>query len=664
MARPAVPLSPRGTLAERLGKPATALPFPQELLGQARENDVPQSALYLAWELALMASELSRQEQESLAVLILASFLEVRRGSTALPLESGPRMPLSSLLNRLKVEPELKERVERFDRSLTVTGGTSRAAPVTGESGSASALVIQDGLLYHHRLWSSEHRVGQAVSRRLVSAGRDEAAIEKAVAEIIEAPPVFASGAAQLSPEQLEALRVASRMKLALVSGGPGTGKTFIVLSLLRVLIRLGISPRSIAVAAPTGKAANRLEASMLAALGAISDPSEAGQKLRDELPAPQTLHRLLSFSPSAGRFLHHENNRLREQVVIVDEASMVGLELMDQLLRSLKEEATLVLLGDADQLPSVDAGAVFRDLTNASPSAVRLTESYRVSPGSAQLLQVAQAIRKGAVEPLFEGRRGIDPLVSAGERGGPVALLPLAGDGVFESRLSEWYSRVFDSDSGVRRLASATYRKGPEFDLEEIQMIEKLFRHLERSRLLCVTRGPALRTGAEPVNGFLHSKRFEELSRGGASWRSVPDFLPGEPVMMERNDYGMGLFNGDQGVVLRVGEEGGGARLMAVFLKNGKVPEAFPIEILRADLTLAYALTVHKSQGSEFDETVLILPDEPIPLLTRELIYTALTRSRRRAEFWGSVEVLRRGVEQPSRRFTNLLTGERESTP
>ncbi|MCG3194177.1 MAG: RecBCD enzyme subunit RecD [Thermoanaerobaculia bacterium] len=656
MSRPVVPLTPRGTLAEKRGRPMADLPFAQELIGRAIENDIPESALYLSWELSRMAEDLPRAEKEALSVLILVSFLEVRRGSTALPLDSGPKTALSSLLYRLKVEPEMRARVEALAEKLRVGAGEEFARPLVGQPGTLAPLVVENGLLYHHRLWSAERRVGESATGRAGKGPWKTEEVEAALAEVLDAPPLGVSGEpARLSEGQVAALRRALGARLALISGGPGTGKTFIVLSLLRVLARLGIPPAAIAVAAPTGKAANRLETSMRGVLAVLPGDFAADQRLREELPAPVTLHRLLAFSPSAGRFFHHEKNRLRQKVVIVDEASMVGLELMDQLLRSLSQECPLILLGDADQLPSVDSGAVFRDLTARSRGAIRLSKSFRVSPESVRLLETAEAVRVGAAQALLEGRRERGPLISREDRSACVSLHAAGEDGALEKRLTDWYQGMFASDPEAARALGTVYRGTGEFTEAEARSIAALFRHFERSRLLCVTRGPGLRTGTSAVNGYLHGKRFEALSQRGTSWRSMPDFLPGEPVLMERNDYGLALFNGDQGLVLRIGDEAGETRLMAVFLRDGEKPEAFPIDLLRADLTLAYALTVHKSQGSEFDETVLILPDEPIPLLTRELVYTALTRSRKRTEFWGSADVLRRGVEQATRRFTNL---------
>jgi exodeoxyribonuclease V alpha subunit len=206
------------------------------------------------------------------------------------------------------------------------------------------------------------------------------------------------------------------RRSLTAISGGPGTGKTSVVVSILRVLARLGVDLESVALAAPTGKAAKRMEESVQKGLLAIPNRSEVDEEILECLPEARTLHRLLGYSPKMGGFRHHENNPLANEIVIIDEASMIDLGLMDRLLRAVPMDARLILLGDADQLPSVDAGAVFRDLLPPKEgvpdddprrdASVVLSESYRMDLSDSagrNILKVAAKINAGQAESLFD---------------------------------------------------------------------------------------------------------------------------------------------------------------------------------------------------------------------------------------------------------------------
>ncbi len=411
--------------------------------------------------------------------------------------------------------------------------------------------------------------------------------------------------------------------KLGVVTGGPGTGKTLVAAAVVRGFARRGIA--QIALAAPTGKAANRLTEVIGAQLGAAA-------------PVAQTLHRLLGYR--AGGFAHAAQSPLPLGALIVDEASMIDLELMDALLDARPAGVPLVLIGDRHQLPAIDAGQILADLVD-----LRRRRGDLASPCSTTATAWTLAIRAAARSSRRRGRsapamRGADVARSARSRS-------RARRGRSRSAASSGSTRparpgrstttavattLWHHFEGPRalRLANASVFRFDDGRVEPAQSgeLEQLWSLLARARILTVTRG--LPTGSIAINAHLHGLALDRLSVTGR-----PDFVPGEPVMITANDYQRGLFNGDQGIIVRA-DEGHGQRFRAVFRVGGELVP-FAIEALRDRLELAWALTVHKAQGSELDAVAVILPPDDLPLLTRELVYTAITRARTSVVLCGS---------------------------
>jgi exodeoxyribonuclease V alpha subunit len=448
---------------------------------------------------------------------------------------------------------------------------------------------------------------------------------------------------------------LAATRSLAVVSGGPGTGKTAICAALCRTLVRLGVAPRAIALCAPTGKAAQRMTWSVTGALAGPGDLPAPDRRLLAELPAARTLHRMLGYQPATGRFRHHPKFPVPAEVVIVDEASMIDLELMERLARALAPTTRLVLFGDADQLPSVEAGAVLRDLAAAGEEAglaCRLQRSFRMDPSDPdgrEILAAAQAVRAGRAGELLAERH---------LRAEPAALLhrgleriDLAPEPAVLARFVDtWYDVHIAAGGRTAELARRTHPFADGAPIgDAADALAELAATYERCRVLAATRRQP--GGADALNELFHRRAAAEL---GSLER---DLLPGEPVVMRENDYARGLFNGDGGVVVRVQEPGHAPELRAVFAQpSGWL--AFPVASLRPRLERAFATTVHQSQGSEHHHVALILPATDIPLLSRELLYTALTRARRSVAIVGRSDVLRAGVERQVRRYSGLAAG------
>jgi exodeoxyribonuclease V alpha subunit len=427
---------------------------------------------------------------------------------------------------------------------------------------------------------------------------------------------------------------------LTVVTGGPGSGKTALIGGIVRAWRAAGMPAEAIAVAAPTGKAANRI-AEGLAADGL-------------ETPAPSTLHRLLGFSARrslhGGAFRHHENNRLPHAGVIVDEASMVDLMLVEQLARALGPETRFVLIGDADQLPAIQAGSVLRDL---GPLAVRLPESHRMSPGDpagAEILEAARQIASGKTPPVRQpaaGVAGIEALTFLGFEQCEPDLRDSHGRRLMGAFLDRWYAQHVHPTVAMMQPRRTLRLDRGALDEAGLALASALLDRHRRARLLTVTRvGQA---GADSINDLLVRRAAHELGPDAGA-DALP---PGTPVMMVENDYDRGLMNGDQGVALLVESEG--ARTAVFAFPHDKALALFPAATLRGTVAVSYATTVHKAQGSELDQAALILPEIDLPLLSRELVYTAVTRARRSIVVVGRGALLEQAAGRPLERSSGL---------
>jgi exodeoxyribonuclease V alpha subunit len=612
---------------------------------------------YLGWELARCASGLSPEERRALAALVAATVASIRAGSTRLPLE-GPGFAAALALVGAEGEREATQTlVGRARTGLALDPVTA----VIGRAGDRRPLIVEGRWLYAERMRALEERLCARIRERAAQPLLERAAAQEGARAISRAIASLAPSMT-LTEEQKRAVREGLRAPLALITGGPGTGKTTTVVALVRAIAWLGAHPLdAIAIAAPTGKAAQRLSDAIASGLArAARDLSDAA--LRSSAPAPVTLHRLLGWSPSTGRFGRHENDPLPHRLVIVDEASMIDLAMMDRLLRALKPEARLVLLGDADQLPSVEAGAVFRDLC-AALDPVALTANLRVADdaNARRIVATARAVNRGTLEGVesIVVRRSVDDLTFRG-----VEHLDCSWTEVGEAMLDRWWARRLAADAEFGRRATHDYRlTDGAVDERDAADLSALHAFHGRARILCATRTLALPSSAQAIN----ERMLVRLRASAARERRRPPYpsggrtrdpAPGAPVLVERNDYTRGLFNGDQGVLVRAAaaDESDGAEQatpMVAFARSGSF-ELFPFDAL-PDLTPAFAMTVHKAQGSEFDEVVLVLPDADVPLMTRELVYTAITRARHAVVIVGRAELLARAVSRTTERFSGV---------
>lgn len=404
--------------------------------------------------------------------------------------------------------------------------------------------------------------------------------------------------------------------RFQVIVGGPGTGKTTRILDNLVKLVAQ-VPPPRIALAAPTGKAAKRMEESIRLGIDRLS----LEENTRTRIPrTASTLHRLLGARGDSAFFEHQAAHPLEADVVIVDEASMVDLPLMSKLLDALKSTASLMLVGDPDQLASVEAGAVLSDIAEAAG----INEGSPAALGTA-LHVLHQQYRYGA-------QSGIGQLCDAIRAGDASRALAL----VEENQFSDIRLRALPS---VENLPSAM-EKSPLFSALRsalsLHAPDQALEAFNRQRILCPVRmGPH---GLEAINTLIESM----LAAYGLT-RS-------RPVVLTRNDHSLQLFNGDSGLIVDSSRDG---ESLAWFQASEGM-RSVPALRLPAVET-AYAMTVHRSQGSEFDRVLIILPPIHSPLLTRELLYTAVSRARHDVEIWGSPDVLRAACLQKVQRHSGL---------
>jgi exodeoxyribonuclease V alpha subunit len=536
-------------------------------------------------------------------------------------------------------------------------------------------LVLSGPRLYLRRYWQFEQAVRADVERRTRA---DSVAVPGTDALRQALDVLFPSTDATQADWQKLACALAARSGFAVITGGPGTGKTTTVVKLLALLQHLSLNaaadPRALRIrlAAPTGKAAARLNESIANAirdleLGDLPDPTA----LRAAIPTQvTTLHRLLGSRPDSRHYRHDARNPLAVDLLVIDEASMVDLEMVAAVLAALPASARLVLLGDKDQLASVEAGAVLGELCRRAdaghylPSTrdwlaevagvtldgalvdgagrpldqciAKLRRSYRFSADSG-IGQLAEAINAGNATALRRVQAaGYADLAQANVAADPAALRRLVLEGAPAGFVHSGRGRVERGEPlpppvGYRHYLEAMHdgRPAPGTGQDAFDTWARAVLQAYGSfQLMCAVRAGA--HGVEEMNRHVEQLLAEEgLVSPGASWYA------GRPVMVTRNDHDLGLMNGDVGIALTLPHPQAGAgapspwmlRVAFPSVEAGQVRWVLPSRLQSVET--AFAMTVHKSQGSEFVHAALLLPERTSPVLTRELVYTGVTRAR-----------------------------------
>ena len=459
-----------------------------------------------------------------------------------------------------------------------------------------------------------------------------------------------------LNPQQVKAINVANNNAFSIITGGPGTGKTYTVAQLVIALqqsvesggdkdksIRFSTDSASLALAAPTGKAAQRMQESLQAAIDAAD--------IDIQLQEAKTIHRLLGIGRT-GKPRYDANNPLGEDIIIVDEASMLGVELANYLVSAVKPGARLILLGDANQLAAVDAGAVLADLCRIprlQPIHVELTESKRFSADSgigklAYQINKAEGDTQAILQLLRQDKalnfQYVNMLQSAMNTLSKDSIKNSLSNDKIVSKISENYSDYLEKVEIL--LKNPIEKSMPESVKGTITSLMQTF-----NQFRVLTAGHNGEWGDHYINNYLTQWHLAELKLplGQNTW------FHGRPIMVLQNNYELGLFNGDIGFCLQTGDE---RSQLEVFFENKT--QGIAVNLLNEEvIATAYAMTIHKSQGSEFGHVAITFDNSHARLLSKELIYTAVTRAKNQVTIYSTKHAFEKAIQTPTERHTGL---------
>lgn len=602
----------------------------------------------LAWHFAELMCELAQYPTKSLflGALVASLVTEEQHACAYLPhycgkavVEASPDKPTDQLLG-LKPDHNVfyPADLEAWKRGLRKHGD------VVGEPGEYKPLILDGDRLYLYRYWDYEKRLATAITQRFTPI---DTAIPTATAlaflQQLFPPDSKLSTEPDIDWQAVAALS-ALHHRFHVISGGPGTGKTTTVSRMVALLLQEDSQLR-IVLAAPTGKAATRMKESLSQSRDQLKLPSA----LQDRFPQEAlTLHRLLGYQVSTGTYRHHKDHPLPWDMVIVDEASMIDLAMMTRLFEALPETSRLVLLGDRHQLASVEAGSVLGDICKAAQGEAFSAKEQAylqvwgvLTPSQkARLLLAKHAIDDHVVmlkkSHRFDAEKGIGKLAQCVQAGEIKALKTcLQAQEIRHQNhwsIADLYDLLFN-------------HYAPYFEAETPL---EAWNALNAMMVLCaVKRGPR---GVQAMN-----QQIEQVLSAGGHIRpgsSAGHFYHLRPVMITQNDYRNQLFNGDIGITWQPQAE---QKAEIYFQRSDGSFRAFhPAQIGPHSTT--WAMTIHKSQGSEFKHVLLVLPEEVHPLVSRELIYTGITRARESVNLWCDLNVLKAGVKHQVERYSGLV--------
>ena len=597
------------------------------------------------------AKEQGKEQDMRLYLFLAAMFLSEGQGNAYMKKDAVSGLLIEGGYIDDPKKAEVEENAAYAESVRTLLGGIDW--DVAAAKFDKDVLVFDEGRWYFQRNKSSVEKVNERL-RAFVKANKT---MDDVAPGIFDAAAKFVGF--ELNEDQKKALRAAAGNRFTVITGGPGTGKTTTVCAILRALLKVHAdwTEKDIALAAPTGRAAQRMSEAVLDQCDGLVNNEKETKDIVDKIGKLKgsTIHRLLGgYAP---KWNHDEKNTLEQKVVIVDETSMVDIYLMHALIAALKDDARLILLGDADQLPSVDTGAVLGDLTAIGLDATFVKRLEVCKRAQGEVSDVAKAINGLPLNDEDAAKRMVNGWLP---RQIQIEALPCTeqideGKSKFQwlcpkadikkDGIQELY-RKWMSGSELAKKADDIQKSDKSLGGVKSDASEALFKELNRRRILTLVREGWY--GVKEANAFLLKEAKNAVGVRG-------DYLSmvGVPIMVTHNTPDRNLFNGDVGVTVR------GPHGMVVLFPRGAKTIACPVALL-PEHELAYAMTVHKSQGSEFENVMVVLPDdENHPLLNRQIVYTGITRAKKRAVVVGTEEALTAALKRKLERDTGIALGD-----
>lgn len=585
-----------------------------------------------------------------LAFLILWMSVEIRSGHVCIDLAQLSRAQFDYRLGR-DIAETIFEQLGHPKLTDWLQLCNQLGHDIIGNSQNLTPLILHENKLYFQRLWLYEKQVAQffGLGQQLYISNDKQ----KMIDIINNLFPDTHSG--EIDWQKVAVVSALTR-RIAIISGGPGTGKTTTISKLLVALVKIIQEPDAkkiqIMATAPTGKAAARLTESLSNALSHLNLPSS----IKNSLPTEAiTLHRLLGARPNTNQYSYNEQNKLSIDVLLIDEASMVDLPMMAKVIAALPAHCRLILLGDKEQLSSVEAGAVFGDLCElyhrgySQPHVKMINElcAYQLT-GKTEEVSLADCVCLLQKSYRFNNHSGIGQLANLIKAGEHQTVLKLLNN---NQHIDVIYNTLINQQQYLKAIEYSVnhYRN---YFLEIVKQpvnIKHILNYFAQYRLLC-----ALREGAFGVDGL--NKVIEQTLENQQiiqRTRQQPWYV-GRPIMILRNSFTLGLFNGDIGITLPDPDDASKLRVYFL-LPNGEIKGFSPYRLPEHETV--YAMTIHKSQGSEFDHISIVLPNEYSPILTRSLLYTAVTRAKQKVAIFSESTILTRTIQTKTQRQSGLLT-------
>jgi exodeoxyribonuclease V alpha subunit len=592
-----------------------------------------------------------------LVVVLMAMFAGLQEGSLCLNLDQRQFLTHLPADDRKTAKAIFNDflsglAADRYQKLITKNGGQYLPLILDDSSGS--------DLLYFQKYHVHEKRLKNRVEAFLnatVSLTLPDKKIDARIDEIYADRFAIRVGKSNTpiarDPQQVEAIRLALKSQFSIISGGPGTGKTSLMVNILRCLVREDIPVSRIILGAPTGRAAQRMTETVQNNIASIPELSAKDSALLDLKGS--TLHKILGYRSYQHEFYYRETNPLPASVVVVDEVSMVDVVMLDKFLQAIDPAQTkLILLGDKNQLPSVEAGAVFAEMipdgTRAAGFEERFVILQKVYRSGTNLLELANQANQGSFPP-FKAAAFDKALLQASDQW---AFVNAESFSRWQEHLHQWVKVQYLSPiSGGAESYAALITRAGKMTADNIAsseggrcLLNRIFSVVERARILSFLRNGMY--GCTVINDVIADQLIHFFD---PSAKRQSSGFSGALVIITRNDYSKELFNGDVGVIIKDAHE----TYRAFFHRSGAYI-SFPVNLLPS-WEFAFAMTVHKSQGSEFDDVLLVLPDdENHRLLTREIVYTGITRAKKRVLLYGSQPALNTALQRKIRRQSGLM--------